>query len=344
MELNEVKNLEFRQKGYMVVRNVLSPLESETLRQKADVLVKDLDGYRKLNQLERDGVESHYSQVTTVNDEDPIASSRPRTHVQAVSDHPQVSVTSFHARRENRVYPLRKRAVGEEEYQAVKDSADPYMHFSGQITHLADNDEYFRSVASHPKIVSVLNEILGSNVKLWFDHIYNKAPYNDEPPYGGANRYHQDGFFHLDRRSVTCWISLDGLTLQNGPFHYVPMTLGYGRFMFDDLGEDAIGSRELSQEEVVTLNPGDAVFHDRWTLHATGPNESSKRRRGWALHYADAESHLEARTIGQESLESVTESVDRAIVTPERYHIIDGTIRGNRFWHLICGSEFQGCI
>ena len=43
-------------------------------------------------------------------------------------------------------------------------------------------------------------------------------------------------------------------------------------------------------EHVLTLSRGDAVFHHSWTVHATAPNETEQKRRGWALHYADAKS------------------------------------------------------
>ena len=333
MELSEVNNAEFREKGYIVVRNVLSPIEVEMLRCGADAVAADLDGYRERDRLERDRIEARYLAPESPSGAVAAAPSRP-----PIADHPEIALTERHARRENRVYPLRRRPVDGAQREVAVASDEPYDHFSGQISYLADSDEYFRSVAAHANIVAVLNEVLGPNVKLWFDHLYNKAPYNDDPPYGGANRYHQDGFFHLDRRSVTCWISLDGLTLENGPFHYVPMTAGYGQFGFDDLGEEAIGERELSQEEVITLNPGDAAVHDRWTLHATGPNESSRRRRGWALHYADAESRF-----GDYS-GNAGDPTDEHVVTPERYHIRHGSIHGNRFWHLVCGREFAGCI
>lgn len=333
MKLGEVKNTEFREKGYMVVRNVLSPVEVEMLRQRADAIAADLDGYRQRDQEERARIENRYR--TPASDERTKAAAATRA---AIADYPEIRLTDRHARREDRVYPTRRRAVDEAERQVALATDDPYAHFEGQISFLADNDEYFRSIAAHPNIVAILNEVLSPNVKLWFDHIFNKPPYNDNPPYGGANRYHQDGFFHLDRRSVTCWISLDGLTLENGPFHYIPITAGYGQSKFDELGE-TIAVKELEQEEVITLNPGDAAFHDRWTVHATGANESPKRRRGWALHYGDAEAKF-----GEYSGEATDPTVGFEI-TPEGYHVRDGNLSGrNRHWHLVSGREFPGCI
>ncbi len=331
MEMNEIKNDEFRTKGYVIVRNVLSPVEVETMRQHADAIAADLEGYNARDNAERASVEARYPMSG------PDSVGEARAKQKGLDEYPEIRLTDRHARRENRVYPVRRRPVDPDE-RAATATDDPYSSFSGQISHLADNDEYFRSIAAHPNIVSVLNEVLSPNAKLWFDHIYNKAPLNDDPPYAGSNRYHQDGFFHLSKRSATCWISLDGLTIENGPFHYITIQADYPQFGFDDLGEEAIGEKELSQEEVITLNPGDAAFHDRWTLHATGPNESTKRRRGWALHYADATSRF-----GEYS--GASDDPDQGFaVTPEGYHIRHGSIHGNRFWHLVSGREFEGCV
>lgn len=329
MEMSEVKIDEFRTKGYIIVRNVLSPVEVEMMRRHADAIAADLDGYNAMDKAERDRVQARYPVPA-----EPASNGGGRP---ALEEYPEVKLTDRHARRENRVYPVRRREVCPDE-RAATATDDPFSTFSGQINHLADNNEYFRSLAAHPNIMKVLHEVLSPDVKLWFDHIYNKAPLNDDPPYQGSNRYHQDGFFHLSKRSATCWISLDGLTIENGPFHYVTIEADYPQFGFDDLGEEAIGERELSQEEVITLNPGDAAFHDRWTLHATGPNESRKRRRGWALHYADATSKF-----GEYS--GASEDPDEGFqVTPERYHIRHGNLHGNRFWHLVSGREYPGCI
>ena len=282
MEMSEVKNDEFRTKGYIIVRNVLSPVEVETMRQHADAIAADREGYGAMDKAERDRVEARYP---IPDESESEGGARP-----ALEDYPEVKLTDRHARRENRVYPLRRREVCPDE-RAATATDDPFSNFSGQINHLADNNEYFRSIAAHPNIIRVLNEVLSPDVKLWFDHIYNKAPLNDDPPYHGSNRYHQDGFFHLSKRSATCWIS-----------------------------------------------PGDAAFHDRWTLHATGPNESHKRRRGWALHYADATSKF-----GEYS--GASEDPDEGFaVTPEGYHIRHGNIHGNRFWHLVGGREHEGCV
>eukprot|EP01051_Picozoa_sp_SAG22_P005975 SAG22_NODE_374_length_11548_cov_6.893615_3_plen_267_part_00 len=159
-------------------------------------------------------------------------------------------------------------------------TGDPWLTGEGrpisQMSNLADSDEVLKGLAAHPAITGVLRRLLGENVKLWFDHIFCKAPMDTRGYARGANRFHQDGFFQFSKPSVTAWIALDAVTEANGAFHYLPKTLGYGEFDFDaGLGSSpacpsanastgGLSPEQLRQERVLTLEPGDAVFHDRW--------------------------------------------------------------------------------
>ena len=53
MELNEIKNEEFRKKGYIVIRNLLSPVEVETMRSYADIVAANIENYRAQDKSER---------------------------------------------------------------------------------------------------------------------------------------------------------------------------------------------------------------------------------------------------------------------------------------------------
>ena len=335
MELSEVKNDDFRENGFMIVENLLPEDVIETLCQRADAIAAELDAYLRHNKAARDKIEGKYAKTTTT-ERHSHGVPKAGLPAAALAEFPEISITPRHARRGDRIYPVRRRPVDPVARQAALTNNDPFNEIS-QLNHLADNDAVFRELAAHSNIIAVLHELLSPNVKLWFDHIFCKAPLNDTPPYGGANRYHQDGFFQFSKRSVTCWIALEDVTLDNGPFHYIPLSAGYGEFAFDVLGE-GITAGELEQEVVVTLNRGDAVFHDRWTIHATAPNEMPEKRRGWALHYADAESKWgdHANRPGRPSVNFVQ--------TADGEHLRDGKVHGNRHYYLVSGRQFLGCI
>ena len=179
MELNEVQHADFRENGFMVVRNVLSPEEVETLRQRADEIISDVETYRQRDTAERQRLqELHKQDVEEL----------PRYNTFA--EQPEERITGRYARRGDRVYPVRQRPVDEAAVAAAQASDNPWQRFGGTLDHLADNDAVFRKFAAHPNVVKVLQELLAPNLKLWFDHLYNKPPYNNSGPYGGANRFH----------------------------------------------------------------------------------------------------------------------------------------------------------
>ena len=328
MELNAVKDAYFRGNGFTVVRNVLSPAEVETLRQRADEIVRDLNAYMQRDGAERAKLEARHRQ-------DGMDGTAKST---AFADLPEVRIGDRYARRGDRVYPIRQRPVDAAAVAAAMASDNPWGRLGRTIDHLADNDEVFRRFAAHPNIVKVLSELLSPNLKLWFDHLYNKPPYNSGGPFDGANRFHQDGFFQFDRRSVTCWIALEEVTVENGCFHYVPLTADYGQVRFDIGVAEELTADKLAEAVLVTLRPGDAAFHDRWTMHSTGPNETGSHRRGWAMHYCDAGSRWGDFTNDDPRW------TNAYYQSPDRVHLRDNKVHGNRHYLPVAGEEFPGCV
>jgi phytanoyl-CoA hydroxylase len=309
----------FAENGFLIVRGVFSPENLALIHQRLDDMAH---GRIALPQGEQEGgratgiIRRKAGEVTRT---DPTTNALP-----------EVRLTDKHARRGEQIYPVRRHEVDEAMRQAALAGDDPFNEIVNMI-HLTDHDDVFRSLAAHPNITAVLHDLIGPHVKLFFDHLYNK------PPYGGANRYHQDGFFMFSDRTITCWIAIDDVTTENGCMRYIPETFGYGLFRFDELG-DGVTARELAAEIAAPLGPGDAVFHDRWTLHATGPNETAHWRRGWAVHYTSAKSRFVYDRTDRDH------RPDQYVQTPERVHWIDDYIYGNRQYPLVSGREFPGCV
>ena len=169
---------------------------------------------------------------------------------------------------------------------------------------------------------------------------------------------------------MTCWISIDdcGVTHENGAFHYVPPTAagGYGEFGFDVMGRgrgEGLSPKHLQEEHVLTLARGDAVFHHSWTIHGTAPNETEQKRRGWALHYADARSRWGDHHTVSRSGDGILDHADPrarelcAKRNEERQTTAHGVylqhggrnfnagkLHGNRDHVLVCGRAHEGCI
>ena len=331
MELHQVDHAEFREKGFTVVRAAFHQKELEPLRRRLEEVMADLPGYEARVAEAHRAAEEAYPMAGA-----PDATAHLVEQQRRLPELPETAVGPRHLRRHNRVYPRRREPADPVLMRQAAEAAragDPWRTFDGQVHSLADFFAEFRELAAHPIVGDILSRVLAPNVVLWADHIFAKGAYNDEPPYHGANRYHQDGFFQFDRRTVTCWIALEAVTEDNGPFHYIPLSAGYGQFDFDDLGPDGRGVELLDQEEVVTLEPGDMAVHDRWTLHATGANLTGSSRRGWAVHYTDAEARF------GEFARPVADATKWHVVTEAGHHVRYGRFSGNLTWPLVCGTQ-----
>lgn len=307
--------------GFVVVRGLLSPDEVATLKKRAADIAA---GRIMIPQGEMVG--GRRTGVVRIDRLGPGAGAQG-----AGAPDPGSMITERHARHGQQVYPVRRHPVDEATRQAairaLVDAGDPWVDVQG-IVHLIDHDEVFRSFSAHPNIVSVLRQLLAPNVKSFLDHLFYKGPY------GPHNRYHQDGFFEFSDRACTAWIALDEVTVENGCMTYIPETAGYGQFKFDRIA-DGVTPEMLAMEVHAPLHPGDGVFHDRWTLHATRPNETPKGRAGWAVHYASAKSRF---------VYDPTTEYTRFMQAPDGRHLRDDQVDGNMQYRLVCGREFPGCI
>lgn len=314
--IDEAGERHFHEKGFVVVRQLLPLDDVATIGQRVDDLVTGRTPIPQGESIDGRAVGVVRRPPGTVSRADPTTQPLP-----------EEMLTERHARRGAQLYPVRRRPIDEAARAAALATPHPY-HEVATIQYPADYDPVLRAYVGHPRIVAVLQRLLAPNVKLFWDHVYNKGPF------AGPNRYHQDGFFMFSGPVATCWIALDHVTVDNGCFHYLPTDLDYGKLWLDKLGE-AIGARQLAHDVEVELAPGDAVVHDRWAIHATGPNHTGGFRRGWALHYADAASRF---------VDDETYPDHAHTQTPDGRHWYDQILYGNRHYPLVCGREFPGCI
>jgi ectoine hydroxylase-related dioxygenase (phytanoyl-CoA dioxygenase family) len=351
----------FQKNGYLVVRDLLTPDEVETLRRRANEVAAPESNYVQHNREARKELERRAAVAGAAQGGEAMSMSMGMSTAGGMAmnasmnmdmgtenmspmkradpaSFPEERLTDQHGRRGPYVYNLRTRPVDAAAREAARASNDPFDRLEGTLENLADNDPVFRPFSSHPKLIGIMQELLGPNLKMWYDHLFSKPPYNDSGPYRGANRYHQDGFYFFSERSATCWIALDEVTVANGCLRYVPLTAGYGRFPQFDVVAHGIGVRELEQEVLLPLRPGDAAFHDRMVVHGTGPNETGTRRRGWAMHYTMAESRWGDFRNDPEAQPYT------AVQTPDGLHLRNGFVTGNRDYLLASGQEFPGGV
>jgi phytanoyl-CoA hydroxylase len=143
--------------------------------------------------------------------------------------------------------------------------------------------------ARDPRLVALVEQIIGAGVSLYFSQIFFKAPEG-----GGPKPAHQDNFYFgpTDRDGlVTAWIALDDATLENGCLYFGDGTNNgpvYGHVAPEaepfnlQLPTDVLARQPMMPAPV---RKGGVSFHHGNTFHRSGPNHSPRWRRACALHY-----------------------------------------------------------
>ncbi|WP_431123871.1 phytanoyl-CoA dioxygenase family protein [Flagellimonas flava] len=129
-----------------------------------------------------------------------------------------------------------------------------------------------------------VKDMLGGDMELDFDMLINKAPHTNTP-----TPWHQDAAYWIkmpDKRSASCWISLDEVYEENGCMWFIPKdadtilphkhyTEG-GALHCETDGKNA---------ECIPLKPGGCTFHDGFTLHFSKGNTTDSHRRALILNF-----------------------------------------------------------
>ena len=184
------------------------------------------------------------------------------------------------------------------EVLASLDEAGRHWYVDGGVTgrtvlRKLDNPHFhrpvFAEVARQPRLVALVESIVGLGVSVYFSQIFMKPPCG-----GGPKPAHQDNFyFGPDDPDgvVTAWIALDTATPENGCLHFAD-----GSHLEPILEHCAPPGRPFDLQispavaATYTLTPapvpsGGVSFHHGGTLHQSPDNRSEHWRRACALHY-----------------------------------------------------------
>ena len=140
-----------------------------------------------------------------------------------------------------------------------------------------------------PKLRSIVREIIGE--RSFFHH----SKYMCKPAGGGVRKpWHQDLAYwteknNPDARLVTVWTALDRATKDNGCIQVIPQS-HKGKLLPHYHGEDfMVDESQLEMERVVfaEMNPGDSLFFDVKTLHASAKNDSKIPRKSIIVDFSN---------------------------------------------------------
>lgn len=165
---------------------------------------------------------------------------------------------------------------------------------------LCSSWEDWKQKAYVAKIVQAGGELLGDDIRFWYDQIIMK-------PGGvlGDTPWHQDAGYWRPRpgssakaslaaeRAVTSWLALSEVTEHHGCMQFIPESHLDGLAAHDDASKSSVinGALEVldvdaSKAVTVTMQAGDISFHHCRTLHYTTGNDAQTPRRGLVTHLA----------------------------------------------------------
>jgi phytanoyl-CoA hydroxylase len=161
---------------------------------------------------------------------------------------------------------------------------------SGVYVGLSVKRAFFREVACDPRLLDVLEGLIGPEIGFLSDKVVFKDHAVDyESP------WHQDWAYWGGSHKISVWIALDEATPENGCLrilpgsHRAPVEHDQARNVpgFGNRLDPAVRGLDMSRAVTLPAKPGTAIFFHDLTLHASLPNRSGKDRRALIVTYRD---------------------------------------------------------
>lgn len=168
------------------------------------------------------------------------------------------------------------------------------LHTVRKLNRCAENDSIFLEHVRNETLLDIVESLIGPDIKLYASQCFMK------PPGGVGKPYHQDSaYFTIEPLElVTCWTALDDVTIGNGCMWVIPGS--HRRGIVDHSQKWLVGDRtdmqvpddmiDFSSEVPIEMPAGSCSFHHSVLLHRSTPNQSTRQRRGIAVHYMSARS------------------------------------------------------
>jgi hypothetical protein len=147
-------------------------------------------------------------------------------------------------------------------------------------------------IATNPRILDHLEDLIGPNILCWATAILSKAPHDPK-----AVPWHQDaGFWSLSpARTVTVWLAIDDVDEANSAMRFIPATHDKGLLSMSATGGEAVFHKQTANADALgepfsnALKSGQISMHADMLVHGSLPNNSDRRRCGLTLRYCAPE-------------------------------------------------------
>lgn len=164
-----------------------------------------------------------------------------------------------------------------------------------QLCTVHARDPVLRGLTFHPRVVAAVTALAGGrSMRLYHDQILIKDAGTKQ-----ASEFHQDRpYWPLEPgETISIWIALDDCPRERGCMSFIPGShrrtgLALQVIVFAHDLFDRCPALEWAEQVVAPLQAGGATFHQGWTAHRAGPNESTTPRVAFSAIFV--ESHVRA--------------------------------------------------
>ncbi len=150
---------------------------------------------------------------------------------------------------------------------------------------------YLYEICMNPKILDLVEGVLGPNFYLWASSFFIKEPHSEE-----TVGWHQDAYYWPMKplNTVTVWLAFDDVDEVNGGMKLVPGSHLKGLMNHQRSTQtDSVLTLELDggsfrEDEAVQfkLKAGEISMHDDRAIHGSPANPSDRRRAGLTIRYS----------------------------------------------------------
>jgi len=151
---------------------------------------------------------------------------------------------------------------------------------------------YLYDIAMNPKILDLVEGILGPDFYLWASNFFIKDPHTT-----AIVGWHQDAYYWPmapQGRTVTVWLAFDDVDAENGAMKIIPGSHVSGIIKHKRSTQtDSVLTLELERgsfrEDTAVqfrLKAGEVSLHDDRAVHGSPANPSDRRRAGLTLRYS----------------------------------------------------------
>jgi ectoine hydroxylase-related dioxygenase (phytanoyl-CoA dioxygenase family) len=162
-----------------------------------------------------------------------------------------------------------------------------------QLVNVWRDSAALRALTFHPLVLAAVRRLAGGRrMRLWHDQILIKKPRN-----GHASEFHQDEPYWPVERStftISAWIALGDATVEHGCMGFIPGTHRRRDLRGQNLSDasDLMGlwpELAYAPRVLCPLRAGGSTFHQGFTAHRAGANETDEARVAFSVIWVEAD-------------------------------------------------------